>query len=337
MDLDGCILQVQKYLEDVPLVVLGSGSSAAYGLPTMSALSEELIRNSDKFSHDDQAIDDFLLSLKSGEDIESAIGHAHQLKDSDNKLIRKIIWEHVNIKDKAYFDQGLKNSFAGFSLVDLINKIITPTPYTADIITTNYDRLAEYAVDIAGANVITGFEGSYLKKMELPSPSTVSRRIHARERDVSIWKVHGSLDWFLSKSGEHCSLLGYSNVPDGYYPCIVPPGKNKYHDTHQDPYRTIIAQADKAITAAKCFLIIGYGFNDDHIQPKIIEEIKKGKPIVVIAKKATESCKKEVAASGVQKYLIIEEEDEKTHVISNDWEEYYDEDFWSLSGFMKIW
>lgn len=337
MDLNSCILCIQDYLKDVPLVVLGSGASAAYGLPTMSDLSKELIRNVDQFDQNDPVIEDFFTNIRNGVDLESAIEAAYQLNDEDNKLIRKIIWNYINLKDKMFFENGLQNDFATFSLVSLINKIITPTPYKADIITTNYDRLAEYAADIAGVTVVTGFEGSYLKKMEIPTQNIISRRLRVRERVVSIWKVHGSLDWFLSRTGVTCSLPSHTNIPEEYYPYIVPPGKNKYHDTHQDPYRSIIAQADSAITNSKCFLIVGYGFNDDHIQPKIIEEIKKGKPIVIITKKATESCKNILTKSSAKKFLIIEESEGKTHVIANGWEEYFDEEFWSLSGLMNIW
>jgi hypothetical protein len=40
-----CLHQIQKYLENSPVVILGSGSSAAYGLPLMSELSDELTTN----------------------------------------------------------------------------------------------------------------------------------------------------------------------------------------------------------------------------------------------------------------------------------------------------
>lgn len=44
MGLKGCFQQIQGFLENNPLIVLGSGSSAAYGLPLMGELSKEIPR-----------------------------------------------------------------------------------------------------------------------------------------------------------------------------------------------------------------------------------------------------------------------------------------------------
>lgn len=337
MDLNSCISLIQTYLSDVPLVVLGSGTSAAYGLPTMADLSNELIHHSSDFNQSKEVVKNFFYNISHGYDLETAIGMDFQLDSEDINLIRRIIWNYINKCDLDFFERGLETDFMGFSLVDLIKKIISPTPYKANIITTNYDRLTEYATDIAGASIVTGFEGSYYRKMEFPSESIKNKRIKVRERTVSIWKVHGSLDWFLSPNGCQCDLPRSTAIPNSFTPHIVPPGNNKYFETHQDPYRSVISQADSAITNAKSFLVVGYGFNDSHIQPKIIEEIKKGKPIVVITKTATPQCKKLFSQSNVPKYIIIEERACKTHVLTKDWEADYEDDFWSLKGFLNKW
>ena len=85
-------------------------------------------------------------------------------------------------------------------------------------------------------------------------------------------------------------------------------------------------------------MCIGYGFNDDHIQPKLLEEISKGKPIVILAKSITSACKKHVIEAGIAKYLIFEEADsEHTKVYGNGWTNIYEGQFWNLENFMKIW
>lgn len=338
MDLNDCITKVQLLLEKNPLVILGSGASAAYGLPTMGNLAQKLIEHRDDFSQSDEAVIDFFTNISAGIDLETAMGMAYQLSAEDKKKIKMIVWDTINKSEKSFFINGLKNNFSGFSLVSLIQKIVAPTPHKADIITTNYDRLAEYAADLAGVSIVTGFEGSYIKKIEMPGNGLFSKRIKARERAVSIWKVHGSLDWFLSPSGQQCAIVGCSDVPTDYSPNIVAPGNDKYQVTHHDPYRSVMAQADNAIINAQCFLAIGYGFNDEHIQPKIIEEIKKGKPIVVVTKSATQACKDVLTQNHIQNYIIIDESDDrKTHIVTKDCEETYEEDFWSLQGFINKW
>lgn len=42
MELSGCMSLLQGYLENSPLIVLGSGASMPYELPSMSELAEEI-------------------------------------------------------------------------------------------------------------------------------------------------------------------------------------------------------------------------------------------------------------------------------------------------------
>lgn len=107
----------------------------------------------------------------------------------------------------------------------MIRKVLSPTPNRAVIVTTNYDRLAEYAADGVGATTVTGFEGSLIKKIELPSTVLKMRRTRARERVVDIWKVHGSLDWFMDSDGNIAAFPLSRVIPDAFHPLIILPGK----------------------------------------------------------------------------------------------------------------
>lgn len=42
MEWTGCLSILQGYLENSPLIVLGSGASMPYGLPSMGMLAEEI-------------------------------------------------------------------------------------------------------------------------------------------------------------------------------------------------------------------------------------------------------------------------------------------------------
>lgn len=42
MEWNGCLSILQGYLENSPLIVLGSGASTPYGLPSMGTLAEEI-------------------------------------------------------------------------------------------------------------------------------------------------------------------------------------------------------------------------------------------------------------------------------------------------------
>lgn len=332
MDLNGCIKTLQGYLENNPMIILGSGASIPYGLPSMNVLADfiktdSIISTDPKFGE--------LCGLLDSDGLENSIDRVALSTDTLER-IRKLTWEVVNEADLKYFSANPMSPPESF--VKLLGKIIAPTPNRAVVVTTNYDRLAEYAADAIKATVVTGFEGSLVRNLEIPSQSTHIKRTRTRERVVDVWKVHGSLDWFMSPSGVPISFPLSKAIASGFQPLIVPPGKNKYSSTHDEPYRSIIAEADKAFTQAGAYICIGYGFNDEHIQPKLLAQISKGKPIVILAKSMTESCKKHIIDANISKYLIFEQlNDTSTKVYGNGWCEQYDGSYWSLDEFIKIW
>lgn len=336
MDLNELAKKIQEYLADSPLVILGSGASVPYGLPTMEGLAKEL--------SNDRELQTEIGSTKLFSDmktmgLEPAIDQ-NSLTGTARKRIREVTWECISKADlKLFKEKELADRI--HPIIQLIKKIIAASPNQFTIITTNYDRLSEYAADIYGATTVTGFEGNLLKKFEGFPENINKKRIAARERVVKILKVHGSLEWFQDEDGNIISRPVQDIVPSGYIPLIVPPGKEKYSATHEEPYRTVIEEADKEIKKSESFLCVGYGFNDSHIQPRLIFQIKNGgKPIVVITKKATPECLRLVKNENVKKYLILEEyemDTSKTKVISSEGEYIVDGCIWSLTEFLKVW
>lgn len=333
LDLNDVTKMIQEYLADSPLVVLGSGASVPYGLPTMSGLASVLRKDALLQVEKDAAK---LFSDMDSVGLEAAIDNSLLSENAKNQ-IRKLTWDCINKADLALFgDKDLEDRMQ--SLVQLIKKIITASPNQITVVTTNYDRLSEYATDLYGASTVTGFEGNLFRKFYGFSDSVNNKRIVARERVVKILKVHGSLDWFMAEDGSIISFPLQEKIPTGYTPLIVPPGKEKYSTTHEEPYRTIIEEADREFKKAGSFLCIGYGFNDSHIQPKLISQIKSGgKPIVVITKKATDECLRLVSDKNVKKYLILEDNDSETRVISKNEDTNVSRSIWSLKGFMEVW
>lgn len=332
MEWNGCMSLLQGYLENSPLIVLGSGASMPYELPSMGGLADEIKKSDTVIS--DPSYNAFCTAVDNS-GLEGAIDGVNLLPETLRE-IRRVVWETVNEKDCLYFDQHPIDPPT--ALVELIRKVLAPTPNKVSIVTTNYDRLAEYAADGAGATTVTGYEGSLIKKLELPSSLLKTRRTRARERVVDIWKVHGSLDWFQAPDGTSVAFPLARTIPNNFQPLIIPPGKEKYSSTHDEPYRTIIAEADNAFVQAGAYLCVGYGFNDEHIQPKLLTQISKGKPIVILARTMTPACKKHIVEAEVSKYLIFEFADSThTKVYGKGWEEVYEGQYWLLDNFMKVW
>lgn len=231
----------------------------------------------------------------------------------------------------------LKNSTFP-ALTSIINKFIQSAGIT-NIITTNYDRLIEYAADLAEGKYCTGFaEGEIRKFKQFPTTTPSSRK-------TNIFKVHGSIDWFKhAETNALYSLATFdeSILKDYFSPRIVTPGISKYRETHNDPFRSVITEADKALRNSNAYLCIGYGFNDDHIQPIIIEENRnKNKPIVIVTKEITLKIKKIfLSGSGndLNSLIISKGKNGGANVIFPKSEnENYPEEYWKLDEFYKLW
>ena len=152
MDLDGCISLVQSYLQNSPLIILGSGASIPYGLPSMDTLATEICKKHANI--DDEGFDDFCMKLDTGWDLERAL-YASSLKDDTRNIIREIVWDCVNSYDLRFFES--RKTWNDFAIAKLFLKVIQPTPNRVVVVTTNYDRIANGPVKISAVGKPTNF------------------------------------------------------------------------------------------------------------------------------------------------------------------------------------
>ena len=306
---------IQNFLKNPPLIVWGSGATISFGLPSMCDLNEVL---KDKIKGFDT----------SNGNLEIELGKDKYQKQMPQ--IKQVIWDKVNEADISVLEKITKNNSNDFKGIKfLIEKFIEAHPQILNIVTTNYDRLLEYIMSFCGISFTDGFEGKVLSKF--------NENLFQKKSIVNLIKVHGSLNWFVV-DGEIRYLL--SN-PDKHQPQIIAPGKNKYQEAYSSPYRELIQKADSAIKDALSFLVVGFGFNDEHLTPRIRTQIKKGIPIVLITKKVSDSTFEEL--KNAEKYLLLEElENGKTKVIykksssEKKQEEELEGKYWQLTQFMEI-
>lgn len=260
--------KVQRYLKPSPLIIWGSGGTIPFGMPSMEYLKKEL-------------------EIKKAGNLETILSEVTD-KDSISNYKKKI-YESINKKD-AELRKNIANEVSIIKpLEKLISYFYETHPKIINITTTNYDCVLEYIFSYANFPFSDGFSGREFSQFD---PSNFKERNH-----INLYKVHGSLRWFQER-------YSYTNtMMDGIFPM-----KDKYEKSHQEPYRTLIGKSDEAIVKAKCFLAVGFGFNDEHITPKIQTSINMDKKIVVIAKKATKSIKDKLDKANS---IIIEEGDKK--------------------------
>jgi hypothetical protein len=300
----------------------------------MNDLAKEIVKKLDSVYNSEISWKEFLRQLELTKNLETALEVVGMKEDIHDSIIR-VVWAFINRKDKeAYIKSILGGNYP--VLTKILSKCVQSATST-NIITTNYDRLVEYSIDAAEGKCISGFVGNYIKRFESFDSSTA-------KRVINLYKVHGSIDWFKHKTNGNTIAAHFSDVNDyrdSYHPMIVTPGNRKYKETHSDPFRTVIAEADKAIRSSTSYLCIGYGFNDEHIQPIILEENRKRKkPIVIVTKEITSKMKDLFHNKEGCQCLILSENSSGggTSVYYNKTEiETFKEPFWQLNLFYKLW
>src|SRR5690606_14272540 len=107
---------------------------------------------------------------------------------------------------------------------------------------------------------------SFLREVKL-----IGKLVHYRYRDrVKLFKPHGSFDWFLGDSSpiRYCGELALPRH-------IITPGSNKFRNGYESPFDKHRERANESIDHASRFLIIGYGFNDDHLETHLKPKLRE--------------------------------------------------------------
>ena len=331
----------QRCLKSPPVIVLGSGASIPFGLPSMSDLARRLMESSPEgpLSQSENRIwKDFTDALEAKNDLESALGDARMNEDLSNHVVEHT-WTRIEEADAKAFGDMIMNPEPP-PLSRLYRHLFDSTHRTLSVVTTNYDRLAEYATDLAGEGFLhyTGFTHGYIRWRQSNSRISFSQP-GGSTRMVNIWKVHGCLDWFRDGGGEVVAFTAARSIPEGFRPAIVTPGLRKFEATHQEPFRSVITGADHALTNARAYLCIGFGFNDEHIQPKLMERWKRGEALLVIlTKELSESARSMLDNAGNREFLALEESSTGTRIWSHrvrDSTIIQDTKLWRLSDFIE--
>ncbi len=335
--IESAIEDGQLCLKTSPVIVLGSGASIPAGLPSMDALASHLkctMKAEMSTGPDEELVNQFIDEL-SDKDLESALQEVN-LNERLSSHVVKQTWELVCAADVDVFDAVLQNA-NHLPLAKLYRYLFNSTHRRVSVVTTNYDRLAEYAADAAGYCHYTGFGYGHLRRRQ--SPSRLSLKQGSEQaRTVDVWKVHGCLDWFTDQMNRVVALTTARSIPRGLRPAIVTPGIEKFQRAHSEPFRSTIAEADAVLTHANAYLCVGFGFNDTHIQPKLLERWRSGDALLVmLAKKLSKSVMEILRNADGLHFLALEEGNNGTQLWSHSYPEgqlLSDVHLWRLPDFL---
>ena len=339
MDFDALLKLLQDWTNRVPLIILGSGASVPFHLPSMWTLGDHLKKSISFADADDKKqFEEFKTTFDMVGDLETTLLQL-QLRPNVLKEIIFETWRLVNKHDLEAYEKIL-NKKVEFPLADITRHLISAAQRKLSIVTTNYDRLAEYAASLSHAFICTGYTQNYFGHFSKLIHQQDLTKLNGFSGQVNIWKVHGSLDWFKSKEEVDFHLPLRQTIPTDFKPSIVTPGLSKYLETQLEPFRTIFTEADSEIEKAVSYLCIGYGFNDIHVQPKLLTQIKSGKPIIVITKELTPKTKESIIDSKCKQYILIEEANTKdTRIFSSSFageKTLTGVSYWQLGEYLKL-
>lgn len=334
-------------LRAVPVIVLGSGASLAHGLPSTSQLTEHLLDHEPSFSRDSNAAslwESVTARLSEGADLEEALHHI-SLPAQVQDYIVALVWHFVQERDAEGLNAIIESETRP-ALTRLYDYFFDTSETELSVVTTNYDRIAEYAADVSNRWHYAGFPPGYFRSRHSPHPYKILEpRIGTTSTEIrkaNIWKVHGSLDWFTRTSGDTISITAAHKIPAGCKPAIITPGLNKYDQALQEPFRSVLAGADRALDTARAYLCIGYGFNDRHIHPRLVRRWRDGHAtLLIVARSLTEKAVEILSDPRQGRFLAITDtgtDSTGTRIVTNldqDLTELPDAELWHLQGFVE--
>lgn len=340
---DRIFSSIQDIVNNNPVIVVGCGASMGFGIPGMWDLAEAIKKDFSEtppISKESQnCIKKLIAKLDENVGLEDAMLSLKCTEEVENRII-SIVWNEIKPKDSEVFTNIIQ-SHHRLPLADLLTHLIYNRADTEiGIVTTNYDCLIEYAASQTEAYVNCGCSQSHIGIFIGFDHKNQFTKLKDYEGCVNIYKIHGSLDWFIDDNGKMDCYPNITSIPPQMKPCIITPGTNKYERALEDPHRSLISSVDGLFKEATGYMCIGYGFNDKHIQPNLLKmAIDRNKRILIVTKDLTEKIKSEVIAKAKNYVIVYSDGAQGTKFkSSSETIEIVDEttEYWKLEEFISI-
>jgi SIR2-like domain len=342
---EGLIL-LQDFIKKRPLIIVGSGLSISMGIPGMGGLLNHLSSTFPRKLSPDELVEwDSCL--------ESINQYGFEEGLLRNKVTSNLLFRIVN--ETAEFIESFDENFHGkihnmtlgdYPFATLLNHLLTslpPSKTTVDVITTNYDHLVEYACDLIQCECCTGFKGSNIQFFKIDYlKETLYRRIRSSQKSksgydhraitkVRLLKPHGSLKW--QKKGD--VTFHSPKLIEDTSRVIITPGNTKFEASLTDYVMNAHREfANECLNKAESVIILGYGFNDSHLQTVLNERLKSGLDCLILTRSLSDKAKK-IISSCNQIIALEANSDIKTSWYYNGLEGTWDEPIWDMGHFVK--
>ena len=150
-----------------------------------------------------------------------------------------------------------------------------------DIFSLNYDTLVEASLDELRIHYVDGFRGSNRAWFD---PETFDDAVGGAS--YRLFKLHGSVNWTRDEDG-HIRRGRNANDDAANEPIVVYPSEQKYLQTQYGIYETLMSRFRDRLRSSNvnnCLVVLGYSFNDDHINEAISDAVtSRGSNLTIIS------------------------------------------------------
>lgn len=213
------------------------------------------------------------------------VGSEFTDKQEDKDLVLDFISDTEKIiRDEINF-LGLDDDISIHS--ELLRRIArrTSRKIRTKIFTTNYDLCFEYAARQGRYVVIDGFSHTSPQVFDSLyfSYDIVQRASNPDSHDYisnvfHLYKLHGSIDWQKNEKTNEIE-----RVKDAEKPILIYPRNTKYELAFEQPYLEMMSAFQSALRQPEtALLIVGFGFNDNHLAEPIISAIHSNLNLKVV-------------------------------------------------------
>lgn len=290
MTIDDVIKIVQEHFTDGLVLVVGSGLSAGEGIAGMPALADHLTGRATVLKGVNAASwVSIQRILDAGEGLEAALQKTAPPASLEAWITRETC--NFLLPMERQVVTAVVEGKTVLRLTTFLERVIKPTS-GLPILTPNYDRLVEVACEMAGLHVDTTAVGDYVAPFDYRRScmrscrGILSRGGKTPMLDHSpraiVLKPHGSLDWYKAANGPRRTTIEIDAER-----LMITPGVNKYKAGYEAPFDKHRDIANEHIEKSARLLIIGYGFNDDHLQTRLVRRIEAGTPTVILTRSPT--------------------------------------------------
>lgn len=294
--------------------LFGSGTSNN-AIPVMKDLFKTV---QDKIKKLEKPIQDIFnnIKLKNANDFEELLGILYSQKiflmnqtkvnqtglTNCKKLINEIertIFEQINVDMDSAIASPILDTYRKFyQKVSLRNKDLS----RINIFTTNNDLFNERALDSINVNYINGFNGG-LNKYFNPAlfNYAFSKRMDTSidkyepvENMIYLYKLHGSINWIEDTSNNN-SFFDIKEIVSEFKHTetaniLIYPTPTKQDKSLGSPYTELFREFQKKLLEQHSVLfVIGYGFNDSHVNNIIHQALATNSSINIVVFKEPNS------------------------------------------------